>query len=273
MSLEQIFTDIKASFNGLWQTKHRGNSIEIITPYATTNNRFVSVFITQQGSDYVLTDGGWLNSGIYDIFFQNEETSFLKILYHYQSSFDIKETTSNEGTTFYYLKVANPIDIPSKIFDLATFIQSIVSVSEISFESKAEKETKARFISKANEYLKSFLHYDKIKTNVFLQPENKELKFNAIYFSSPKELNLINYITGSSYNYFINSISKSNMLFEMADITKYQSYIKSKISLIDTTASGYIPEKFAHYLIHLEKHTGSKVINWSEKEKLQSILN
>ena len=42
MNLLDIFTDIKNAFGGLWQTKQRGNSLEIITPYATTNNRYPS---------------------------------------------------------------------------------------------------------------------------------------------------------------------------------------------------------------------------------------
>ena len=50
MNLLEIFTDIKNAFGGLWQTKQRGNSLEIITPYATTNNRFVSVFLSAENS-------------------------------------------------------------------------------------------------------------------------------------------------------------------------------------------------------------------------------
>jgi hypothetical protein len=268
MSLEKVFQDIKKSFDSLWQTKKRGNSLEIITPYGTTNNQFVSVFVTMQGAEYIITDGGWINGGVYDNITQNEEASFLKVLYHFQSSLGIKEIVSADGTTYYYLKAINPIDIPSRVFDLASFIQNIVSVSEISFESKAEKETKARFISKANEFLKSFIQADKIKLNCFLNPEKKELKFNALYYSSPTNLKLINYITGSSLSYFANSIFKANTLYEMADDTVYKEYVSDKVSLI-----GYIPEKIAHYLSHLENHTGSKMVNWSEKEKLQTILN
>lgn len=72
MIFENIYTDITKAFGNLWKTKQRGNSLEIITPYATTNNRFISVFLTQQGSDYVITDGGWLKSGIYDVMFSEE---------------------------------------------------------------------------------------------------------------------------------------------------------------------------------------------------------
>jgi hypothetical protein len=273
MSLEKVYQDIKNSFSNLWQTKQRGNSLEIITPYATTSNRFVSVFITKQGSEYVITDGGWINGGVYDNISLNEEASFLKILYHFQSSLGIQEVASNDGITYYYLKATNPIDIPSRVFDLSSFIQSIVSVAEISFESVAEKETKARFFSKANEFLRSFIQSDKIKFSQYLNAERKELRFNAIYYNKTNQLTLINYITGSTQQYFENSIFKTNTLFEMADLSVYKDFVTNKVSLIDTNASGFLPEKVGHYLSHLQNRTGSKMVNWHEKQKLQSILN
>lgn len=272
MNLLEIFTDIKNTFSGLWKTKQRGNSLEIITPYATTNNKFVSVFLSKQGDDFVVSDGGWLNSGVYEVTV-GEETCFLKILYHFQNSFDIKQIASPEGITYYYLKTSNAIDIPSKLFDLTLFIQNIVSVSEIAFEDKEEKETKERFVSKANEYLKSFADKSKLHLNTFLIPEKKDIKFNAIYNNTPSSFSLINYVTGSSNFYFSNSISKANMLFQMADDSNLNTFIKSKVSIIDTSAEGYVPEKLSSFLYHLEHHTGSVIINWREKERLQTILN
>jgi hypothetical protein len=273
MNHNDIFEDIKKTFSNLWKTKQRGDSLEIITPYATTNDKFISVFLTKQGTEYIITDGGWINNGIYNNHSQNEESCFLKVLYHYQNSFNIKEVESPDGVMYYYLKVVNPIDIPSRIFDLSSFVQSVVSVSEISFESKIEKESQSRFVSKANEYLKSFIQPKKIKFNRHLNPDKKEIKFNAIYHNTSKDLTLINYITGSSNFYFSNSIFRTNTLFEMADETLYKNHIVNKLSIIDTNAKGYVPEKLSHYLFHLEKQTHSKMINWSEKEKLQAILN
>ena len=272
MNLLDIFTDIKNAFGGLWHTKQRGNSLEIITPFATTNNRFISVFLSKQGGDYVISDGGWLSSGIYDVVL-GEEACFLKVLYHFQNSFEIKQIANAEGITYYYLKTANLIDIPSKLFDLTLFIQNIASVSEIAFEEKEEKETKERFVSVANEYLKSFTDKRKLHLNCFLIPEKKDIKFNAIYNNTPSTLSLVNYVTGSSNFYFSNSISKANMLFQMADDSSAKTYINSKVSIIDTSADGYAPEKLASYLYHLEHHTGSVLVSWSEKERLQTILN
>ena len=44
----------------------RGDTLEVITPFATTNDKFVSVFISERKNGYVVTDGGWITNGIYD---------------------------------------------------------------------------------------------------------------------------------------------------------------------------------------------------------------
>ena len=281
MNLLEIFTDIKRSFGGLWQTKQRGNSLEIITPYATTNNKFVSVFLSKQGNDYVVSDGGWLNSGIYEVTV-NKETCFLKILEHFKNSFEIKQIQSTERIMYYYLKISNPIDIPSKLFDLTLFIQNIVSISEIAFEEKEEKETKEKFVSKANEYLKSFADEEKLKLNAPLYPEKKDIKFNAIYRNTPTSISLVNYVTGNSNAYFTSSVSKANLFFEMVDdrlnpdkgqFFKNEVKVKAKVSFIDTHENESVSKKRLPFLHHLESHTGSALVYWNEKEKLKKYLN
>ncbi len=268
MNFNEILNEIKNSFGGLWQSKQRGNSFEIITPYATTNNKFISVFLTLQGSEFIITDGGWINSGIYDILPNHDETTFIKLLFHFQSSFDIKEVES-EGITYYYTKTNNIIDIPSRVLSFSTFVQNIISISELDFETKTEKETKRRFFSKANEYLKSFDGSDKLKIGGYLIPDKKQLKFNALYNSASNNIILVNYITGSTENNFANSIYRTNILFEMAESTVYNNNIVNKVSLIDTSAGGYLPNKIGHFLLHLENKTGSKIIPWVERERLK----
>lgn len=267
MNFNEILNDIKNSFGGLWQCKQRGNSFEIITPYATTNNKFVSVFLTKQGDEYIITDGGWINGGLYGIYPNHDENTFIKLLFHFQSSFEIKEVES-EGIIYYYTKAINLIDVPSRVLSFSTFVQNIISVAELDFETKSEKEIKRRFFSKANEYLKSFDSTDKLKIGGYLIPDKKQLKFNALYNNAPNSLILINYITGSSESYFSNSIYRTNILFEMAESTAFNNNIIKKVSIVDTNAGGYIPSKINIFLSHLENKTGSRIIPWVERERL-----
>ena len=272
MSLLEIFNDIKSTFGGLWHIKDRGATLEIITPYSTTNNRFVSVFLSQQNNEFIVSDGGWINNGTYEVSI-GEESCFLKVFSHFKNTFDIKETSNLDGITYYYLKTSNAVDIPSKLFDLTLFIQNIVSVSEIEFEDKEEKATRERFDAKANEYLKSISNGQKLHLSRYLHPEKKDIRFNAIYFNTPARMTLINYVTGSTAFGFSNSISKANMLFQIADDSDLKAHINSRVSIIDTSAEGYVPEKLAGFLYHLEHHTGALIVNWHERERLQAIFD
>ena len=67
MIFQEIYDDIVSSFGSLWQTKVRGNTLEIITPFASTNHKFVSVFLTKNQDEYIVTDGGWLSGNEYGI--------------------------------------------------------------------------------------------------------------------------------------------------------------------------------------------------------------
>ena len=64
-----------------------------------------------------------------------------------------------------------------------TFIQNMVSVCEIEFSDKKETETKERFQSKVNEYLKQSLDIEKLNLNAFLDPNKKEpARSRALFF-------------------------------------------------------------------------------------------
>lgn len=270
-TLETLYSDILTTFGNLWSFKTRGKSIEIITPFATTNHRFISVFLTIQGNDFIVTDGGWIEQGIYDNNFNLDEDCYKKIILHYQDVFSIKETKNISKTTYFYKKVNNSLSVASMVFDMSNFISTIVSLSFVEYTEKEEKETKERFNKKVNFYLSQIVDKESIKFNAPID-DNKKIKFSAIINNSQSELILLNYITGSSYYYFNNSISKTNMMFEMALKTQYSRYIRKKISIIDTEATGYIPQKVNPFLNHLSENTKSIEVNWHEREKLPSLI-
>ena len=51
-----------------------------------------------------------------------------------------------------------------------------------------------------------------------------------------------------------------------------KDFIYDKITIVDTNAAGYVPQKMAHYLAHLENHTGSKMVEWNQRERLKVLL-
>jgi hypothetical protein len=265
MIFEEIYNDIIDSFNSLWKFKVRGNSLEIITPFATTNHSFVSVFLTKQDENYIISDGGWIDTGIYENQFNLEEESFRRIITHYQSSLNILETKNNANVTYFYKKTNKVQSIPSLVFDLSHFVSTIVSASYVQFTDKEERESNERFKSIANDFIRTFSNGDNIKFNQSIG-ENQSIKINAIIQKTSSNIVLINYITGSTPSNYNNSISKTNMLFELADLSSVAGNISKKISLIDDSANGYNTDKINTFLYHLQSK--STIYKWSERENL-----
>jgi len=272
MKTIEIFQDIKNTFGDLWKYKERGNSLEIITPYATTNNSFVSVFFTIRNGEYVFSDGGWLDAGEYG-FPLNDDQCFQKLFDNFQDAFSVMQTASKDGTSYYYTKTKNLIDIPSRLFDITLFIQGVINAAAIEFSEEKENSVKKRFVSKANHFLKDNFDDEKLQINAYLIPDNSELKFNAIFNDTKNTMILINYVTGSTPNYFLTSIYKTNFMFEMADSSFQKEFIKNKITFLDDNADGFDYEKTANSLYHLQYHTGSEIVKWSEGKRLLTLLN
>ena len=98
--MRDIIEEIIKAFSSLWKIKQRGDSIEIITPVTTSNDSFVSVFLTRRGDEYVVTDGGWIDAGVYNI---DEESNinFNSIVNHFQASYGILSLHAR-GLYYYY---------------------------------------------------------------------------------------------------------------------------------------------------------------------------
>jgi hypothetical protein len=84
--------------------------------------------------------------------------------------------------------------------------------------------------------------------------------------------NLVNYATGSNDYYFVNSIAKANLNFEMIESSAFAEYIDVRMLLINDSAPGYKPEKLNMYLDFIKAKKGLEGINWSEKDKVRQIL-
>ena len=52
-----ILKNIVEVYSRLWSFRERGDTVEIITPCSTTNDSFVSVFLTQRENEFIITDG------------------------------------------------------------------------------------------------------------------------------------------------------------------------------------------------------------------------
>ncbi len=81
MKFQEIYTDIVNSFGALWNFKEREDTLEIITPFATTSQKFVSIFLTQRDQDYIISDGGWIYEGLYSNSFDRTIDCYNKLYF------------------------------------------------------------------------------------------------------------------------------------------------------------------------------------------------
>lgn len=124
-------SQIKEQFAALFKSKQRGSTLEIMTPFATTNRKFVSVFISTQDNELVVSDGGWVHGGFYGLKFKRMALSNFDLAFaHYADAFSIEQTTGPDGTIYHYKKTTDALHVPSLALDVASFITGIVSFAD-----------------------------------------------------------------------------------------------------------------------------------------------
>jgi hypothetical protein len=275
MIFEDIYKDIFASFGTLWKFKERDKSLEIITPYATTSRKFISVFLTKREGVYIVSDGGWVASGNYENTFFLDKNCFTKLYNHYISSFNIKTVITSKrkadsNNIHFYKTSENAIAIPALVFDIANFISAVVSASEIEFTKDDDEVDSKRFRATANNFLTEIVSSERVDTNGYLDAKHM-IRVSAIITKPQSKLVLVNYISGSNSYLFTNSVARANLMFEMSEKSHYKENIENKISLVNDASLGYRIDS-SRLLFALENRH-SVQINWSQKENLIEYLN
>ena len=275
MKSQKVFESIKEEFCSLWSFKLKGETLEIITPYSTTTSKFVSIFLTQRNKEFIVSDGGWLLSEMYDNSIDFDDEMFAKAFYYFENQYEIKSIEATSAT-FYYKKTYNAALVPSLVYEMANFISAVVSSSQVQFQNLDEKETKKLFEGHARSYINSLVPKDGSRTLMFRKALSDDDNLKSIKFSAISQYNnqltLINYVTGSTIDYFANSIGKANIMFEVGEKSKFKKNIKNKIALIDDTAKGFDKKRLAGYLDMLETTTKRHNILWHQRELLKKYF-
>lgn len=266
--MEDIFDIIKETFNSLWSVKKYGKTIEIVTPLFTTNDCFVSIFITERNGRYIVTDGGWISDSYYNNFFDNDDEYYQKLFTFYKERYLINETESKSRT--YYFKSTDKKElVPNIAFEMTSFISAVVSSSFIKFQDNKDSDLQKRFGSHVNNYLSSIIgvYKNDLRFNSFADDRFKDIRFNAVYVKRNR-FTLMNYVTGTSEYYFRNSISRSILNFQLINKTYLKETISKRVTVVNDTAVGYLRDKFLKYLEFAETDAESDIVLWSNKRKL-----
>lgn len=270
MNSNEICDVVMGAFQSLWKVKKYDNTIELVTPVATVNDMFVSVFITMRGNEYVVTDGGWLESGIYDCEVCHNNLAFQRSFNYYSESFKVS-CTEARNTKFYYKKIEDLVFLPNLVFDIANFVCAVVNYSSVLYQPDRSEVTFRKNVRgfMRKQYGDDAFEYDK--------PINKDINihFNAIK-RREDGISLINFVTGSNAGYYAMSLCKSNSNFDIANKYRNELRINKTITILDDRRTNVINSShvkpYYEYLLDLRSDT-SRVALWSDKNEIMEELN
>lgn len=270
-NLLDIFSAVKSDFCELTTYKIRTNSVEIITPFSTLNNKFVSVFVKYSQNQIVVSDGGWIDLNYYETNINEDSEAIIdRVTSYYLQNYQIKTTADNVGTLYYFKVCKSKEEISSVVFDLSNFIVGVVNALSVTYKDEKEEKEKETFRQDANSFLVANYDEKNVKLRKSLD-DYTNIKFNAI-ITRGSQLNLITYVTGSTPFYFEYALSKTIVNFEISEKSKYNSFVKERISIINDLADGYHPEKSGSILNLLTEKTSKEPIKWTEKERLLEYI-
>lgn len=267
--MDEIFDLIRNAFHSLWKVKHYGKTIEIVTPSFTTNDCFVSIFLTERDGKYIVTDNGWVNDNYYNSQFDNDDEAYLKLFSYFKDKYAIKELEA-KNKIYYYKYTNNKELVANIVMELSIFISTVVSSSFIEFQENKDKELRHRFRTSVNAFLTDNFEKDEIKLGTYVSDNYKDIKFNAV-LKKDDRLTLYNYVTGTTDFYFRGSLGRSNMNFQLINKTPLKRKIHRKVTVINNSASGYNLDRLRQYLELIPEQTGSEIVNWSDKDLLLKV--
>lgn len=266
--MEQIYNDIVNSFQALWKMKNYGDTLEIITPQATLNDCFVSVFITRRGNDYVVTDGGWIEAGLYDCVPEHDNAAYQRLFRFYVKEIGVCQT-EGQGRLFYYKKIADKHLIPNLVFDMSRFVTSVINANVIPLAPEKEQNT---FKRRVRTYLNNEFGNDVMEYDRPLKPD-MGIKFSAIKRDNDGA-KLINFVSGSTHTNYANSLCRSNTNFQMIASRREELRIKRTITLLDDRKVEVLNAPLIKpYVDYLRDDKSNEIVFWSNHQQLREIVS
>ena len=262
--MKDLLNDIITAYSSLWSFKKRGNSIEIVTPVSTTNDVFVSVFLIMRGDEYVVTDGGWIDAGVYDIDEVNN-IQFESIISHYKSAYGIISLRAKE-LTYFYKKTCNPVFVPNFVFDVSSFVGGIVNSSLAEVSRSADKKYNI-FAREARKFLIQNVPDELILPRHYLKARFPSLNFGAA-IKTGNHISLFNFSSGSCDSYYVNSLCKSKASFEIVHNDDCEGLFKNKIILLDDTSTHIRSRKVGIYVDLIRQQGICGLTMWSDRMSL-----
>ncbi|GAB3726708.1 hypothetical protein [Spirosoma lituiforme] len=276
VSLKEIYDAVKADFCGLLDYKLHGNTLEILTGIPTINNSMVSVFVSWDGSKFISSDGGWIDSAVYEQEEGQDEEMVSRITRQYIAYYDIKLTTNSGGIIYYYKTCSELKYLSAIVHDVGHFISMFVTAMHTKFSDPvADVAHSTQFQSKINKQLKSFYGARQVYPNYSMPlKNNRKIKLSAMLNVRTNQ-NLVYYcmmyITGNRKDLFIKDATKASINFKILGDAALPELYYERIAIINTKAPGYEKISSEMYLQELEEFTDRKPIYLDSYNLLPAI--
>ncbi len=237
---EKIFAEIKSDFNSLWNYKLRGGTLEIITPFSTLINNFITVFLTQRGDRFIVSDGQNLKRNLEKLEISNNHKNTL-FLNEIANHYEVKKS-EDKSRCFYFKSTTNLRLLTAYIYDVV-FFQNAVFNLLYSNSAFCELETQEqRFSTQTTELLQRKIE-DNRNNNFFELDKRNPLITNAGFNAVLKQtgsnrLWAAMCISGSSPSYFCNSMNRATAGFLHVNNQKDLKESIYLAAIIDETAKG-----------------------------------
>lgn len=266
--MRAIFENIKHAFGALWGFRARGESFEVITPFPTSTDMYVSVFITVRDGRYVVTDGGWVDKVVYHCSLPTENNIYNRVFAFFEEDYCISRTTSADGFMYLYKSTRDERLIPNLVFDVAYFISAVVNTALVQYRDETVRD---RFRTKAGTLIRRHVSADRLRFNAPVSPLAKAAHFGAVVTSlQGNSVSLVNFISGSNYENVRGSFAKSNFNYDLLERTSASRLVRDKILLIDDR---HIAAKELSPFIEMSKEKNQSPLMWStgQEELLERL--
>lgn len=216
---DRIFKDIQSDFSDLWECRTTGDALELITPYSTISGEAISVFLTQRGDRYIITDGARIDE-------LGEEQGIDIVsrkgmhLQEMSERFGIKSAGAKDSRHLFRFKSTTSIDkLSACIYDLVHFQESISNAVFMAsyFDGEEDAEVK-KFCAKVNAVVKQKVERVPVKErryDYFRNAGVRGLQFNtALIDKKTSQLWLSMCISGTSLTNFRQSVYRAEFGFK-----------------------------------------------------------
>jgi len=158
---------------------------------------------------------------------------------------------------------------PPPIHDMASFITGVVNAQQITLETDQETANITRFTREASTFLHEAFPGRRIKMNQPLRVQDRGVRFSAGIWRGSR-VSLVQYVTGSNSSHFGGSMAKATVNFLSVKGSSLAPSVAQKISLIDTSATGFRDGAHGAYAKLLGET--SNLVKWDDRANLVNMV-